>query len=94
MSVIGRRGVHEMTTPGGQAYAVLTLCRAWHLFTAGRQVSKRSAARHASAALPQWAALIDWAHDWWYAGGDDEEESRLVETTRFVDDVSSRILTR
>jgi hypothetical protein len=86
--------VQEMTTPGGQAYAVLTLCRALHLFTERRQVSKRKAAGYASAALPQWAALIDWARDWWYAGGEDDEISRLAETTRFINAVSSRILTQ
>lgn len=83
-----------MTGPGGQSYAVLTLCRALHLFGEGAQVSKRAAANHALTALPDWAELIRWARDWWYAGGADDAPSRHEEVVRFVDDVSSRILER
>ncbi len=84
--------VQTMTMPGGQAYAVLSLCRALCLFTEGRQVSKRVAADHAAAELPEWAPLISWARCWWYAGGRDDESTRRAESTRFVHDVSARIL--
>lgn len=72
---------------------MLTLCRAWHLITEGRQVPAQRCPLCVDGPAPV-AALIDWAHDWSYAGGDDEEDSRLVDTTRFVNDISSRILTR
>lgn len=84
--------VLDMQGPGGQSYAVLTVCRALHLERTGRQVSKRRAADYAVAAVPEWAGLILWARDWWYAAGSDDEGSRHPETIRFVDDLSARIL--
>ncbi len=84
--------VQRMTMPGGQAYAVLSLCRALHLFTEGGHISKREAADHAAAALPEWSPLINWARCWWYAGGRDDENTRLADSTRFVNEVSARIL--
>lgn len=86
--------VREMTGPGGQSYAVLTLCRALHLFSEGNQVSKRAAATHVATALPEWLELVHWARDWWYADGLDDAPNRHDEVTRFVDDVSSRIIDR
>ncbi|MBA2772968.1 MAG: DUF4111 domain-containing protein, partial [Nocardioidaceae bacterium] len=83
--------VLQMRHPGGQAYAVLTLCRALHLFVERSQVSKLRAANYAIAALPDRAELIVWARDWWYAGGSDDDESRHREVTGFVQDVSARI---
>lgn len=83
--------VLQMRHPGGQAYAVLTLCRALHLFVEGSQISKLQAARYAIAALPDRAGLIVWARDWWYAGGSDDEQSRHDEVTAFVQEVSARI---
>lgn len=52
--------VMQMRRPGGQAYAVLTLCRALHLFAEDSQVSKRQAANYALAAIPHWAELVLW----------------------------------
>ncbi len=85
--------VHDMRQPGGQSYAVLTVCRALHLVGEGRQVSKRQAADDAIAAVPEWAELIRWARDWWYDGGSDDEDSRHPETIRFVEDLTTRIFT-
>lgn len=84
--------VRQMHGPGGQAYAVLTLCRALHLATENSQVTKRQAAEDALSALPDWAQLIVWARDWWYVGGSDDEPSRHDEVTEFVHCVSARIL--
>lgn len=84
--------VRDMTGVGGQAYAVLTLCRARHRLLEGRQVSKRSAATLTAAALPGWAPLILWAQAWWYDGGRDDEPSRLPEVIRFVDMTSDQLL--
>lgn len=86
------RWVTQMDLPGGQAYAVLTLCRALHLAREGQQVSKRRAAGYAAASLPQWSTLIEWASDWWYRDGSDQAPSRLEETVAFVDAVSASIL--
>lgn len=84
--------VREMEHPGGQAYAVLTLSRAWCLLVDGDRLSKRAAAERAAAALPEWRGLIEWARDWWYAAGSDREPSRLDQCAAFVDDVSARLL--
>ena len=85
--------VEDMQHPGGQAYAVLTLCRAAEALATGRQVSKLAAAEVAMSRLPEWSALIDWAQEWWYQGGSDSDVGRLEEVRRFVD-VSARSLAR
>ena len=81
--------VHEMRTPGSQAYAVLTMCRALYTSTHGEQVSKKRAALWAKAYLPQWAPLIKRS---WSRRSDvrDEEtdEEDFNETVRFVHDVA------
>ncbi|MGI6379709.1 MAG: aminoglycoside adenylyltransferase domain-containing protein [Anaerolineae bacterium] len=43
---------------GGQAYAILTLCRALYASTHGDQTSKQEAAAWAQRRYPQWAPLI------------------------------------
>jgi len=84
--------VHEMRTPGSQAYAVLTMCRALYTRTHGEQASKKRAALWARAYLPQWAPLIERS---WSRRSDtrDEEtdEEDFHETVRFVRDVASRV---
>ena len=85
--------VQEMATPGRQAYAVLTMCRALSSVIDGRRRSKREAARYAATVLPAWAPLIDWASAWWYEQGSDHElPTRLPTVIAFVDDVTERIL--
>lgn len=84
--------VREMHLPGGQSYAVLTVCRALRLFAAGEQVSKRQAADWAIDAVREWDELITWARDWWYAAGSDGEASRLPDVTAFVNEMCARIL--
>ncbi|HEX2738854.1 MAG TPA: aminoglycoside adenylyltransferase domain-containing protein [Rubrobacter sp.] len=87
--------VHEMRTPGSQAYAVLTMCRALYTRTHGEQVSKKKAALWAKAQLPQWAPLIERS---WSQRSDvrDEEtdEEEFYETVRFVHDVACRVETQ
>jgi predicted nucleotidyltransferase len=84
--------VHEMRTPGSQAYAVLTMCRALYTCTHGEQASKKKAALWARAYLPQWAPLIEQS---WSRRSDtrDEEtdEEDFYETVRFVRDVAGRV---
>jgi hypothetical protein len=53
--------VQDMSGPGPQAYAVLTLCRALHAVIEGSQTSKKQAGAWALEVLPQWADLIGWA---------------------------------
>ncbi len=84
--------VSEMSTPGRQAYAVLTVCRSLHVAREGRQVSKRQGARYAVEELPEWAPLIEWAGAWWYGEGSDTEADRLPDVTAFVGHVCPRIL--
>ena len=84
--------VADMRHPGGQAYAVLTLCRALYTCTHGTQVSKKGAARAVKPLLPQWSGLIEWALSWWYEGGTQTEQDRLPEVMRFVEEVN-RVLT-
>ncbi|MEW2592886.1 aminoglycoside adenylyltransferase domain-containing protein [Micromonospora aurantiaca] len=84
--------VLEMTPPGAQSYAVLTLCRAFQRLRNGRQLSKRQAAEQTAAALPRWADLIFWARDWWYDSGQDSDPGRFDEVKAFVHEVSAAIL--
>jgi hypothetical protein len=84
--------VQESHHPGQQAYAVLTVCRAVATLDTGRQLSKRAAADYALGRLPQWASLIEWSRDWWYADGSDEDPDRLAEVSRFVTEVSAATL--
>jgi predicted nucleotidyltransferase len=85
--------VYEMSTPGAQSYAVLTMCRALYTNTHGTQASKKQAALWAKAHLPQWAPLIQQSLDWLSERGEDEtgDQEHLQETVRFVHDVAGRI---
>jgi hypothetical protein len=81
-----------MRTPGAQAYAVLTLCRAAATLDTGRQVSKRAAAAYAAASMPEHAPLIKWARDWWYGSATDADADHFPEVVRFVKSITSVIL--
>ena len=83
--------VREMATAGGQAYAVLSLCRAAVLLETGEQVSKKAAASLVAQAVPAWTDVVLWARDWWYEGGSDDEPPRTVEVRRFVDETCARL---
>jgi predicted nucleotidyltransferase len=86
------RWVDDMQHAGGQAYAVLTLCRAARALATGRQVSKLAAAQAGMSMFPEWSALIGWAREWWYGGGSDLDLGRFEDVRRFVDEVSARLL--
>ena len=80
----------EDLTRGGQAYAILTMCRGLRTWRTGDQVSKLEAARWACEALPAYAQLIRDAVVWRERsrlepsiGGTDTLEA----TRRFVADV-------
>jgi hypothetical protein len=69
--------VEEMQHVGGQAYAVLTLCRAAEALGTGRNGSKLAAAKVGRSMFPEWATLIDWAQQWWYRGGSNSDAGRF-----------------
>jgi hypothetical protein len=84
--------VDDMHHTGGQAYTVLTLCRAAEVLATGRQLSKLAAAHAGRKRFPEWSALIDWAREWWYDGGSDLDHGRFEDVRRCVDDLSARLL--
>ncbi|MER7072088.1 GNAT family N-acetyltransferase [Terrabacter sp. NPDC000476] len=87
--------VEGMQGPGGQAYAVLSICRAWCALVEGEQRSKREAAdRFAGSASPDDAGLVRWARDWWYAGGADDEPGRFDAVRDLVGRTSRQLLAR
>jgi predicted nucleotidyltransferase len=78
----------------GQAYAILTMCRALYVHRIGGQASKRQAALWAQEELPQWAGLIQSAVAWreaWREQQVDHAATR-AETIRFVNFVRDQIL--
>ena len=78
----------------GQAYAILTMCRALHVHRTGEQASKRQAALWAQEELPQWSGLIQSALAWresWREQQVDHAATR-AETIRFVNFVRDLIL--
>ncbi|MEU4237255.1 aminoglycoside adenylyltransferase domain-containing protein [Actinoplanes sp. NPDC026619] len=84
--------VRSMTAaPGGQSYAVLTMCRAVQRLRYGRQLSKRQAADRTIEACPEWADLIAWARDWWYDHGDAADAGRADDVHTFVVEISAQL---
>ena len=78
----------------GQAYAILTMCRALHLYRTGETASKRQAALWAQEELPQRSRLIQSALAWreaWREQQIDQAATR-AETIRFVNFVRDEIL--
>ena len=78
----------------GQAYAILSMCRALHVHRIGERVSKRQASLWAREELPQWADLIQSALAWreaWREQQVDHDATR-AETIRFVNFVRAQIL--
>jgi hypothetical protein len=86
--------IQDVADRKGQAYAILTMCRALHVRTTGEQASKRQAAVWAQEELPQWSGLIQSALAWraaWREQQVDHAATR-AETIRFVKFVRDRIL--
>ncbi len=78
----------------GQAYAILTMCRALHVHRIGQRASKRQAALWAQEELPQWSELIQSAVAWreaWREQQVDHAATR-AETIRFVNFVREQFL--
>lgn len=88
------RWVRDMHRPGGQAYAVLTTCRALVRLRDGAQLSKLAAADRVLATAPEHDDLVRWARDWWYCGGSDDAPPRTDEVVAFVEQLSATVLAR
>jgi predicted nucleotidyltransferase len=70
----------------GQAYAILTTCRAYYTYKNGEQTSKKRAANWTAKEFPQWSTLIENALKWredWRSNQVDAEET-LPEIKQFV----------
>lgn len=87
--------VGEMRTLEGQAYAILTMCRALYACTNGEQVSKKQAGLWAANELPEWSALIRDALAWRQSAKERRipDQAAREETARFVNAMVRRILT-
>lgn len=69
-----------------QAYAILTMCRAFYTLKWGEIVSKKQAATWAEKQWPEWSALIQRALVWRSAWRDEhiDHDATLPETRQFV----------
>jgi predicted nucleotidyltransferase len=76
-------GVHDRPS---QAYAILTLCRAYYTSKNGEQTSKKRASQWTAKEFPQWSTLIEnalkWREDW--RNNQVDAEETLPETKQFV----------
>lgn len=78
-----------------QAYAMLTMCRAYCTLSTGEQVSKQAAARWVREALPMCAADIDAALDWRENADERMDAAASFERARaFVTAMSDRVRAR
>ena len=77
----------------GQAYAILSMCRALYTHQHGEQVSKRKAALWAQEQLPEWADLVGRAVVWREAEEVEpiDHAATHPETVRFVNFVRDKI---
>ncbi len=86
--------IYHAHTRKGQAYAILTMCRALYAYRHGEQLSKRQAAVWAQIELPQWSALIGNALLWRAAPHDEtvDHAATFPETLRFVQFIIDQIV--
>ena len=70
----------------GQAYAILTLCRALHVHRTGKTASKRQAALWVQEEFPEWSRLVQSALTWRQAWRDEhvDHAATRAETMQFV----------
>ena len=90
-----REWVREAQNLPGQAYAILTLCRALYACCNGEQVSKKRAATWVQEQFPAWSDLIQSAFTWRSDPAKYEQvdaEAVLPQTNRFVQFIIDQIL--
>jgi predicted nucleotidyltransferase len=85
---------HLSKRRGSQAYAIITVCRAYSTITHGEQVSKRQAAQWVQTQFPEWSSLIQQAQIWREEQWENqtEEEKMYHETVRFVHEIVKKAL--
>ncbi len=78
--------VDDMHKRKGQAYSILTMCRALYAIKNGEQVSKKQAAEWAMKELPEWCGLIQNAIEWRETKDENQvdHEATFPETKKFV----------
>lgn len=78
--------IDEMKKRKGQAYAILTMCRALYAIRNGEQVSKKQAAQWTMKELPEWTGLIKNALVWRETKDESQvdHEATFPETKKFV----------
>lgn len=81
-----RKYVDDMHKRKGQAYSILTMCRALYAIKNGEQVSKKQAAEWAMKELPEWSGLIQNAIEWRETKNESQvnHESTFPESKKFV----------
>ena len=85
-----------MHSQWAQAYAVLTLCRAFYTVRNGGHVSKKKAASWTEKQFPEWSSFIQKALSW----SKDRQSKKInnketfTETVRFVKFVRDQILAK
>ncbi|MGH2484797.1 MAG: aminoglycoside adenylyltransferase domain-containing protein [Ktedonobacterales bacterium] len=81
-----RQRVTQPMPRGSQAYAILTMCRAYHTLKTGELASKARSAQWARTQWPQWSPLIQQALLWRSIprGEPMDDGATLPETRRFV----------
>lgn len=81
-----RKYVNDMHKRKGQAYSVLTMCRALYVIKNGEQVSKKQAAQWAIKELPEWSNLIKNTIMWRKTKDETQinHEETFPETKKFV----------
>jgi predicted nucleotidyltransferase len=81
------RRFDEHSSPGSQAYAILTMCRGLATLRSGDRPSKREAADETRREFPRWSNLIDRALRWRDRQWDDDQpdgSETVAETRAFI----------
>lgn len=86
--------VKDMKTGGSQAYAILTLCRAYYAVKHGKQPSKKQAAIWVQQEFPQWSPLIQQALTWRKHQWEEQNEKNgdYQKTEQFVLYIRKKVL--
>ena len=79
-----------------QAYAILTMCRAFYTHKNGEQVSKRQAALWVQDEVPEWSGLIRGALEWRKAWREEQVDhaETYPESLRFINVMRDQILAK
>lgn len=83
--------ITDGSSPGSQAYAILSMCRGLYTLRFGETLSKMRAADWARQQFPQWGQLIDEAVGWrrhqWQVQPECSGVATVLRTKRFVSEV-------